>query len=70
VHSPRERGRSIQLEEGKYFQGRRASAQLKEDTISKRRRGHAFLEIATLNDELRTIRNDVVHHSFRGRTMT
>jgi hypothetical protein len=68
VHSPRERGRSVQLEEGHDFQGRRGSVQLKEDTISKRRRGHAFPEIAALNVELTTVRKEVVQHCFRGRT--
>jgi hypothetical protein len=59
VHSPRERGRFVQLEEGHDFQGRRGSIQLK-DTISKRRRGHAFPEIAALNVELTAIRKEVV----------
>jgi hypothetical protein len=42
--------------------------QLKVDTISKRRRGHNFPEIATLNVELKTIRKEVIQHCFRGHT--
>jgi hypothetical protein len=56
AHFPRERGRSVQLEEGHDFQGRRVSVQLKEGMISKRRRGHAFLEIAALNAELTAVK--------------
>jgi hypothetical protein len=67
AHYPRERGRSVQLEEGHDFQGRRGSVQLK-DTISKRRRGHTFPEIAALNAELTAVRKEDVQHCFRGRT--
>jgi hypothetical protein len=62
VHSPRERGRSIQLEEGHDFQGRRGSVQLKEGKISKRRRGNAFQEIAALNAELTAVKREAVQH--------
>jgi hypothetical protein len=62
AHSPRERGRFIQLGEGHYFQRRRGSIQLKEGTIPKRRRGHAFLEIAALNVELTTEKREVIQH--------
>jgi hypothetical protein len=68
VHSPRERERFVQLEERHNFQRRRGSVQLKEDTISKRRREHAFPEIAPLNAELTAVRKEVVQHCFRGRT--
>jgi hypothetical protein len=68
AHSPRERGRFVQLEEGHDFQRKGGYVQLKEDTISKRRRGHAFPKIAALNVELTTIRKEVVQHCFRGRT--
>jgi hypothetical protein len=67
AHSPRERGKSVQLEEGHDFQGRRWSVQLKEDTISKRR-GHAFPEIAALNAELTVVRKEVVQHCLEKRS--
>jgi hypothetical protein len=62
AHSPRERGRFIQLEEGHDFQGRRGFVQLKKGMIFKRRRGYVFPEITALNAELTTVKREVVHH--------
>jgi hypothetical protein len=62
VHSPRERGRFVQLEEGHDFQGRRGFIQLKKGMIFKRRREHVFPEITTLNVELTIVKREVVHH--------
>ena len=62
AHSPRERERFVQLEEGHDFQGRRGFVQLKEGMIFKRRRGHIFPKITSLNAELIVVKREVVHH--------
>jgi hypothetical protein len=69
VHSLRKIGMYVQLEEGHNFQGRRGFVQLKDDTISKRRRGNTFLKIAALNAKLTLVRKEVVQHCFRGHTI-
>ena len=61
-HSPRERGRFVQLEEGHDFHGRRGFIQMKEGMIFKRRRGHIFPRITTLNVKLTVVKREVVHH--------